>query len=195
LKWKKHIDTGPGKGAQRKLLSEREGGGDVGISIEDLPPRAQAQAIRKLQEQEQKRTRRGREASTVIPTQKENKYHNQETPRATEEGSVLTFGSKKEARRYDELMRKLKAGEIRDLKLQPQFTLQESFKTPEGKRVRAIRYVADFTYERPTEPDVTGEVHWLKVVEDAKSRPTKTQKYEIKKKLLLERFGLTIREV
>lgn len=65
----------------------------------------------------------------------------------------------------------------------------------EGRRVRAIRYQADFSYERPTAPDVTGEIHWLKVVEDVKSRATKTRVYEIKKKLLQEKFGIEIREV
>ena len=37
-------------------------------------------------------------------------------------------------------------------------------------RVRAIHYVADFAYERPTAPDKYGTVIWLPVVEDVKSR-------------------------
>ena len=81
----------------------------------------------------------------------------------------------------------LRAGKIRDLKLQPQFTLQESYKTPEGKRVQAIRYVADFSY---FDCDLGKDV-----VEDVKSRATKTRVYEMKRKLLLERFGIEIREV
>ena len=89
----------------------------------------------------------------------------------------------------------LQAGKIRDLKLQPQYTLQESYITPEGERVRAIKYVADFSYERPTLPDCNGVVRWLPVVEDVKSKATKTQKYEIKKKLMRERFGISITEV
>lgn len=87
------------------------------------------------------------------------------------------------------------AGQIRDLKLQPQFTIQEAYTTPEGQRVRAIRYQADFSYKRPTEPDCTGEVHWLRVVEDVKSRATKTRVYEIKKKLMREKLGIEIQEV
>lgn len=43
--------------------------------------------------------------------------------------------------------------------------------------------------------DCTGTVHWLPVVEDVKSRATRTAKYEMKKKLLRERFGLAITEV
>jgi len=107
----------------------------------------------------------------------------------------VDFDSKKEARRYDELMAMLRAGQIRDLKLQPQFTIQEAYTTPEGQRVRAIRYQADFSYERATEPDCNGEIHWLRVVEDVKSRATKTRVYEIKKKLLREKLGIEIREV
>lgn len=80
----------------------------------------------------------------------------------------------------------LRAGQIRELKLQPQFTLQESFVTPTGERVQAIRYVADFSYV-----NALGE----KIVEDVKSTATKTQKYEIKRKMMLDKFGISIREV
>ena len=68
--------------------------------------------------------------------------------------------------------------------------------------MRAIRYKADFTYK---ERDAAEEAvaaskgwpceSWRYVVEDVKSRATKTQKYAIKKKLLKERFGLDITEV
>lgn len=85
-----------------------------------------------------------------------NKYGNKKAVR-----NGITFDSQKEAARYDQLMLLVCAGEIRDLKLQPEFTLQEAFTTPLGERVRAIRYRADFSYERPTEPDCTGTVHWL----------------------------------
>ena len=100
-----------------------------------------------------------------------------------------------QARRYDELILMLKAGQIRNLRLQQQYTLQESYITETGERVRAIHYVADFAYERPTAPDKYGTVFWLPVVEDVKSRATKTAQYEMKKKLLRERFNLTITEV
>ena len=89
----------------------------------------------------------------------------------------------------------LAAGKIRDLKLQPEFTLQEAYTTLEGVRVRAIRYRADFSYERATEPDCCGEVHWLLVVEDVKSEATKTRVYAIKRKLMRERLGIDVREV
>ena len=49
-----------------------------------------------------------------------NKYGNKKAVR-----NGITFDSQKEAARYDQLMLRLCAGEIRDLKLQPEFTLQE----------------------------------------------------------------------
>lgn len=96
---------------------------------------------------------------------------------------------------YDELALLLAAEKIRDLKLQPEYTLQEAYTTLEGVRVRAIRYRADFSYERATEPDCCGEVHWLRVVEDVKSEATKTRVYAIKRKLMRERLGIDVREV
>lgn len=101
------------------------------------------------------------------------------------ERNGIRFDSKKEARRYEELTLMLSVGDISDLKLQPQFTLQESYMTPEGERVRAIRYVADFSYWR--EGDL--------VVEDVKSRATATAQYKMKKKLMQERFGISVEEV
>lgn len=53
--------------------------------------------------------------------------------------------------------------------------------------MQAIRYVADFSY---FDCDLGKDV-----VEDVKSRATKTRVYEMKRKLLLERFGIEIREV
>ena len=97
------------------------------------------------------------------------------------EAKGIRFASRKEAGRYEELLALLRAGEIRALKLQPQFTLQESYITPEGERVRAVRYIADFSYEP--------------VVEDVKSRGTKTAQYRLKRKLLRERLGIDITEV
>ena len=151
----------------------------MAIRLEDLPLRAQQQAVAKLQKEQLRKQKR------AAP-----KYHNEET-----EHLGIRFASRKEARRYEVLLARLHAGEIRNLRLQQDFTLQEAYTTPEGERVRAIRYVADFAYERATEPDCTGTVHWLPVVEDVKSRATRTAKYEMKKKLLRERFGLAITEV
>ena len=61
------------------------------------------------------------------PEQKRAKYQNQKAERGG-----IHFDSQKEARRYDELLLMLRAGEIRDLRLQPQFTIQESYVTETG---------------------------------------------------------------
>lgn len=166
----------------------------MAVRIEDLPPWAQAQAQRKMAQQRQPKATPPSPAPPPWAGGGE-KYHNVRTQRTLEDGGKVDFDSKKEARRYDELMAMLRAGQIRDLKLQPQFTIQEAYTTPEGQHVRAIRYQADFSYERATEPDCNGEIHWLRVVEDVKSRATKTRVYEIKKKLLREKLGIEIREV
>ncbi len=105
----------------------------------------------------------------------------------TPSGAVLRFDSQKEARRYDFLIERERRGEIRDLRLQVDFTLQEAYTDTEGRRVRAIRYRADFTYHEGAQG--------VQVVEDVKSRATRTREYAMKKKLLKDRFGIDITEV
>ncbi len=129
------------------------------------------------------------------------KYHNIEV-----DYKGIHFKSRKEARRFDYLMFCLEQGFITDLKLQEEFTLQSSYTAPNGERVRAIRYLADFTYKVGTRPPDTLQVaaedaeHWQKegpgayIVEDVKSKATRTDKYKIKKKMMAERLGLYIRE-
>ena len=79
----------------------------------------------------------------------------------------------------------LKAGKIQDLRLQTEFTLQDAYTMPNGNRVRAIRYKADFTYLWG------GNL----VVEDVKSKATKTRVYSMKKKILADKFGIEIQEI
>lgn len=164
----------------------------MGISVSDLSPKYHAQVMKKYMEQQ---ARRGISSAAAVqsPT-KAQKYHNAPTERVTVSGCVLRFDSRKEARRYDFLLLRLNAGEIRDLRLQVDFTLQEAYTDTEGKRNRAIRYKADFTYMERDDKDWRCE-SWRLVVEDVKSRGTTTQKYAIKKKLLKDRFGIDITEV
>jgi hypothetical protein len=97
----------------------------------------------------------------------------------TERGD-LTFHSKKEARRYDELCLLQKAGEITALQLQPKFPFHVA-----GKLI--CTYHADFQY---LEKD--GRV----VVEDVKSAATrKDPVYRIKAKLFEAVVGFPVREV
>ena len=95
---------------------------------------------------------------------------------------------------------------IRDLRMQVDFTLQEAYTDTEGKRVRAIRYKADFTYRMGVERTVQdGPEHsvvrfktvkdWVLVVEDVKTRPTRTRTYIMKQKMMKERLGIDIQEV
>lgn len=69
-----------------------------------------------------------------------NKYNAKKT---TIDG--ITFDSKKEANHYCELKLLEKAKEISHLQLQPRFELQPKFEK-NGKKYRAIEYVADFMY-------------------------------------------------
>lgn len=120
----------------------------------------------------------------------ENKYHNRKAVRMMPNGKRRTFHSQKEARRYDELSALLRAGKIRDLRLQPTFTLQESYVTAEGETVRAITYKADFSYLVPVTEGA--DTRFERVIEDAKGARTET--YKLKRKMMAER-GWTVREI
>ena len=58
---------------------------------------------------------------------------------------MYVFDSIRESQRYKELKLLERAGEISNLKLQPKFLLQDSFKK-NGKTYRKIEYIADFSY-------------------------------------------------
>lgn len=105
------------------------------------------------------------------------KYHN----RKTEHDGIL-FDSKKEAERYVELKILLKAGLIRNLELQKSYEL-----IPAQMGERACSYRADFSYEEKSGDD------WIPVVEDVKGM--RTDVYKIKRKLMLYKYGIEIREI
>ena len=177
----------------------------MAINVTDLPPKYQAQALQKYMAQQ---ARRGPPSSPAADgQQKASKYHNSPTERITPSGAVLHFDSQKEARRYDHLAALEQAGQIRDLRLQVDFTLQEAYTDTEGRRVRAIRYRADFTYRTPPakrwavyadDPVGWSEklgLPWELVVEDVKSRATRTKEYLLKRKMLKDKLGIDITEV
>lgn len=83
----------------------------------------------------------------------------------------ITFDSKAEARYYQELKLLQRAGEVKEIELQPRFLLQPSFKK-DGKTVRAIHYVADF---RVTYKEGTVEIIDVKGME--------TKDFKLKKKM------------
>ena len=112
----------------------------------------------------------------------------------TEVDGIL-FDSAKEARRWAELKLLERAGEIKDLFRQMPFTLIPAQRDDKGKVIeRPVKYVADFVYwERNIKDGCPG---WVKVIEDAKSPATKANKeYILKRKLMLWRYGIRIREV
>ena len=101
----------------------------------------------------------------------------------------VRFQSKHEATRWCELKYMERAGLIYDLQRQVPFVLiPKQVDEITGKVLeREAKYIADFTYrDRNT--------HKL-VVEDTKSKATKTKDYILKRKLLLYRHGLQIKEV
>ena len=167
----------------------------MGVDVKDLPPAYQAQALRKLMERERRKQSAPFPSPADVPTGGGRKYHNKPTERVTASGAVLRFDSQKEARRYDELAALEQAGKIRDLRMQVDFTLQEAYNDGKGQRVRAIRYRADFTYMKQSFVDRDGEWQWALVVEDVKSRATRTKEYILKRKLIKERFNIDIQEV
>ena len=119
----------------------------------------------------------------TLPNQEKNKYKNK---KVTVNGKV--FDSKKEAKRYCELIKLEQAGLIKDLETQKKFLLLDSFKK-NGKTYKQISYYADFVYF---------DVYSKKtIVEDVKaSKDFKTQVYKIKRKLFEYKYpDLTITEV
>lgn len=122
----------------------------------------------------------------------QNKYYNK---KCTVNGII--FDSRKEARRYQELLLLERAGVIKSLQRQVKYVLipaqYESFErygkngqelTPGKKLIeRECAYVADFVY---VEDGKT-------VIEDTKGM--KTKDYIIKRKLMLYTHGIRIREV
>lgn len=119
----------------------------------------------------------------TLPNQKKNKYKNK---KVSVNGKI--FDSKKEAKRYCELIKLEQAGLIKDLETQKKFLLLDTFRK-NGKTYKQISYYADFVYF---------DVYSKKtIVEDVKaSKYFKTEVYKIKKKLFEYKYpDLTITEV
>ena len=161
-------------------------------SLADLPEKMRAQVAARLIGQG--------------TAQKVQKYHNDPT-----RVSGIRFDSKKEADRYMQLMDAVREGVIYDLRLQRNYTLQEAYTTAEGERIRAIVYQADFTYRIrwpwhaiPTGCSEIDLAYWARkaasegdgaeVIEDVKSKATRTRAYINKQKMMANQ-GSHIREV
>lgn len=102
-------------------------------------------------------------------------------PIDTEDGHFDSMG---EYARWQDLKLLQRGGVITGLKRQVKFELVPKQKTKDGKNVQPVDYVADFRYYDTR----TGE--WI--TEDFKG--VKTDAYKIKKKLMLWKYGIEIKE-
>lgn len=93
------------------------------------------------------------------------------------------FASMKEGKRYLELKMLERSGDIADLRCQVEYDLTVR-SIVDGRAHTVGRWTADFTYHR------AGEL----VVEDTKSKATRTQTYRLRKKMFQAIYGLTILE-
>lgn len=135
------------------------------IDLNRLGPEAQKQIIRKASVKHQA------------------KYRNQKETRIID-GKPVTFDSKREAARWDELVLLQKAGKIFNLRRQPRYVLIPAQRI-DGKLVeQPCVYVADFAYRTKDGAEI---------VEDAKG--VKTPVYIIKRKLMLLVHGIKITEI
>ena len=99
----------------------------------------------------------------------------------------ISFPSKKEARRYQELRLLEKAGEIRELELQPKFPLYVPAQLGTSRVVQIGVYKADFRYRSGP--------RGVLVIEDVKSAGTKTTAYRLRKRMVEAIYGIQISEV
>jgi Protein of unknown function (DUF1064) len=106
-----------------------------------------------------------------------NKYH---ATKQTVDGQ--RFDSAHEATIWQALVTEARAGGIRDLQRQRVFPL--TVPGPDGLPVLVGRYTADFVYTRDGQ----------RVIVDAKSKATKTEAYQLRKKLFEALYGLSIEE-
>lgn len=123
------------------------------------------------------------------------KYHSQKT-----EVNGIVFDSKKEAYRYQQLKLMEKAGIICNLKRQVKYELIPA-QYIDGKLVeRAVTYISDFEYDEVVKARQRtvmmydgSNVIRQHIVEDVKG--VKTDVYKIKRKMMLHKYGIRIREV
>ena len=113
-------------------------------------------------------------------TTKQNKYKNKKV-----EYDGIKFDSQKEKSYYIKYKLMEKSGEIYDLRRQVPFELLQTFRLGD-KTYRKTKYIADFTFYYKS-----GKFHVI----DVKSKATRTQVYQLKKKLMAWKYGLEIEEV
>lgn len=108
-----------------------------------------------------------------------------------------TFDSKKEYHRYVELMDMQINGEIHGLKRQVKYSLIPAQKMADGRVLRGMDYIADFTYKqgghtyvedvKPTDKDGN--------VSKAYKKTSAWREYMLKKKLMKFLLNIEVKEV
>lgn len=103
-----------------------------------------------------------------------------------------TFDSQAEFGRYRELLWLQRHGDITELRRQVRFELVPSGKDDHGKVIeRPVYYIADFVYIDKDDQLVVEDVKGGR----GKEKGTRTPEYVIKRKLMLWRHGIRIREI
>lgn len=108
---------------------------------------------------------------------KQNKYHNQKVIY-----NGIKFDSQREKNYYIKLQLLQEYNMIEDLKRQVRFELQPSYEI-NGKKIRSINYIADFTYREK------GKLHVIDV------KGVRTNEYKLKKKMFEYKYNIEIEEV
>lgn len=97
---------------------------------------------------------------------------------------TITFDSEKERDYYLILKDREKRGEISHIERQIPIEIQPAFTMPSGEKIRAIKYIADFSYLDNKDKFI----HFIDV------KGMRTEVYKLKKKLLAYK-GIYIEEV
>lgn len=116
------------------------------LNVSDLSPRMKAQILKKLSEEEKMKKEIQQALKSEKEEKKNSKYHSTKKTAILPDGTEHTFDSAKELRVYNDLLVRLKAGEISDLRLQVPYELIPKQIKPSGKAERSVHYIADFVY-------------------------------------------------
>jgi hypothetical protein len=108
-----------------------------------------------------------------------NKYKNHRT-----EIDGIVFASKKEAQYYVDLKERLLKEDIRCFERQVEYELIPPYENAEGKKIKAMKYVADFVYM-----DKSGKEHIIDV------KGLVTDVFRLKKKVFEWRYPTKVIEV
>lgn len=158
----------------------------VRFELSDFPLETQKKIMRKFAEEDERKNR----PKTETPVSKKgnpNKYHAEKATVILKDGKEHTFDSKKEFKRYNELLFMESAGEISDLQIQVKYELIPKQILSSGKTERNCTYIADFVYTKDGKT----------VVEDVKGykKGQAYAVYAIKRKLMKYVHDIEIQEI